>query len=721
MAPTRVPPPTRREEQVMERPTSNPSAPPTWRGAPPLLPTPPIASRVHGALTENQRKRERRRRNRQVLFQELEDLVLRHTQVRVRADGDVVQENDRITFRLSPDLERHERYNYLLNRLTPKPHKAQPSPAGQEGAAVPASRPLTILRRGSEGNAASTPSPQVQDTHSAPMEGVEKPPEAHTNDALDGDSTIKASPEGAIEAQANVALEKDVTMEEVPTLASPNRVEQEVKASPPQEVGGENDGEKNMASCGTLAVRSRLNEDEGWQPPNVTHDFTYPSDEEIVPNPKANFRTALLPRLDHVRSWFKGAEGAPKSSTLTSEEEARSTASCLPITAGGKKSTVGSKRDWDVSPVHYTDMASRLPRNRSDLQKVAGHPGAGTRLRALARQGVVEDEMRLEEPSEAQSDEEEASDAASSSSLEVLPTSPLFYDLDPSIPSDDESYLQDLHTAPARMAVDGKDDDPDAAAAKAKELEGPKGPPDNSSGSNANKEVPREENLADQVRHQGRTLVELTTKVDMFIDFMMNNNTMAPGAPRKVVDPQEEELLAGAAGNALANDGHQRQDSDAWARPLVMPAGSANTEPGPSTLKSYHDILEDMVTKRFKQLAVDQAPHSSESEMEKPYEAWHDLVSFPSGWHPPKFRQFDGTGDAREHLAYFEAACGDTANSSSLLLRQFSGSLTGPAFHWYSRLPVGSISSWSGMKEVFRKHFVAMKKDFSVVELSQVR
>jgi hypothetical protein len=289
--------------------------------------------------------------------------------------------------------------------------------------------------------------------------------------------------------------------------------------------------------------------------------------------------------------------------------------------------------------------------------------------------------MRLEEPLEAQSDEEEVSDAASSSSLEVLPTSPLCDDLDSSIPSDDESYLQDLHTVPARMAVDGQDDDPEVAAAKAKELEGPKGPPDNSSGSNADKEVPREENLADQVRHQGRTLDELTTKVDRFIDFMMSNPTMALGAPQRVVDPQEEEILAGAAGNAPANNGHQRQDADARARPLVMPAGSANAEPGPSTLKSYHDILEDMVTKRFKQMAIDQAPHSSESELEKPYEAWHDLVSFPSGWHPPKFRQFDGTGDAREHLAYFEAACGDTANSSSLLLRQFSGPLTGPAFH----------------------------------------
>jgi hypothetical protein len=300
--------------------------------------------------------------------------------------------------------------------------------------------------------------------------------------------------------------------------------------------------------------------------------------------------------------------------------------------------------------------------------------------------------------------------------MEMLPGSPPYGDLDQSIPSDDESYLEDLHTAPAHMAVDETPED--LGAAKAAEHDGQKS--DNSKG-DADKQAPVEENLADQVRDQGHTINELTTKLDKFIEFMMSNAHAAPGTPRRVVDPQEEEILAGAAANASANDGRQQHDLGLRAQPLVMPATSANAEPRPSTLKDYHDIVEDMVAKKFKQMAIEQAPRSSESELEKPYEAWHDLVSFPAGWHPPKFRQFDGTGDAREHLAYFEAACGDTTNSSSLLLRQFSGSLTGPALHWYSRLPVGSISSWAGMKEVFKRHFVAMKKDFFVVELAQVR
>ena len=116
-----------------------------------------------------------------------------------------------------------------------------------------------------------------------------------------------------------------------------------------------------------------------------------------------------------------------------------------------------------------------------------------------------------------------------------------------------------------------------------------------------------------------------------------------------------------------------------------------------------------MVTKKMRQITNEQAPHSLEGELEKPsYEAWHDLMPFPAGWRPPKFRQYDGTGDAREHLAYFEAACGDTANNSSLLLRQFSGSLTGATFNWYSRLPIGKVSNWTDMK-----------RDISIVELSQ--
>ena len=50
-------------------------------------------ARPYHAPTVNQRKRERRRRNRNILHQELEDLILRNTEVRIRADGEVQRED----------------------------------------------------------------------------------------------------------------------------------------------------------------------------------------------------------------------------------------------------------------------------------------------------------------------------------------------------------------------------------------------------------------------------------------------------------------------------------------------------------------------------------------------------------------------------------------------------------------------------------------------------
>ena len=146
------------------------------RAAPPLLPTPPVPLRAGGVPTDNQRKRERRRRNRQVLYKELEDLVLRHTQVRLQPDGGVVQENDRIRFRISPDLERHDRYNYLLSRLALKPRKSSTSGIERGGTEVP----FTSLapRSGEREKVATTPPPSEDQKAAAaatttPMEGIE--------------------------------------------------------------------------------------------------------------------------------------------------------------------------------------------------------------------------------------------------------------------------------------------------------------------------------------------------------------------------------------------------------------------------------------------------------------------------------------------------------------------------------------------------------------------
>lgn len=100
--PPHVPSSPRREVYTQRRHETNAPTPATRQVAPLLLPTPSIPPRRQHAPTENQRKRERRRNNRYALYRELEDLVLKHTQVRVRPDGEVHQEDERIMFRISP-------------------------------------------------------------------------------------------------------------------------------------------------------------------------------------------------------------------------------------------------------------------------------------------------------------------------------------------------------------------------------------------------------------------------------------------------------------------------------------------------------------------------------------------------------------------------------------------------------------------------------------------
>ena len=132
--------------------------------------------------------------------------------------------------------------------------------------------------------------------------------------------------------------------------------------------------------------------------------------------------------------------------------------------------------------------------------------------------------------------------------------------------------------------------------------------------------------LEEQVRAQGQMMNELSTKFDHLVGLVASLSHNAPhGEPRHDnYDPQIEEVEGATS-----------------ARPplLRFPSGSGNIGARFSTLKDYHDIMEDMVNRKFRQMANDQAPRPMENELEKPYEAWHDLVTFPTGWHPPKFCQ----------------------------------------------------------------------------------
>jgi len=287
------------------------------------------------------------------------------------------------------------------------------------------------------------------------MEGVEETPAA-----------TASNPEADLGASTSVAPGKDEMPPTKPPLTSPQGDEKIGDDALQQGDGKEKEAtKKNLALCGTVAVRPRLEPNDGWQPPQVTHEFGYPSDEEIVPNPKADFKKAFLPRLGHVRSWFKGTDTEAKANASTREEGARSTAPCLPIMAGkGSLSDGDSGYHPNISPRLYTDITSRLPRDPDELLQVASRPGAKTRLRSVALRSVTDRSTKEEGIDNYADDEESFSDSSSTSSLEKLTNSPPYHELAPSVLSECEDGLEDLHTAPAHMAVDGGKNDGSASA-----------------------------------------------------------------------------------------------------------------------------------------------------------------------------------------------------------------------------------------------------------------
>ena len=66
----------------------------------------------------------------------------------------------------------------------------------------------------------------------------------------------------------------------------------------------------------------------------------------------------------------------------------------------------------------------------------------------------------------------------------------------------------------------------------------------------------------------------------------------------------------------------------------------------------------------------------------------------PLGYQPPKFHQFDGKGDPKQHIAHFIETCNNAGTYDDLLVKQFVRSLKGLAFNWYG--PRFCIRWWLG-------------------------
>ncbi|KAA0042440.1 ty3-gypsy retrotransposon protein [Cucumis melo var. makuwa] len=70
-----------------------------------------------------------------------------------------------------------------------------------------------------------------------------------------------------------------------------------------------------------------------------------------------------------------------------------------------------------------------------------------------------------------------------------------------------------------------------------------------------------------------------------------------------------------------------------------------------------------------------------------------DNLRMPLGYQPPKFQQFNGKGNPKQHVAHFVETCENAGSRGDQLVRQFIQSLKGNAFEWYTDLEPEVIDS----------------------------
>ncbi|TYK27186.1 retrotransposon gag protein [Cucumis melo var. makuwa] len=93
----------------------------------------------------------------------------------------------------------------------------------------------------------------------------------------------------------------------------------------------------------------------------------------------------------------------------------------------------------------------------------------------------------------------------------------------------------------------------------------------------------------------------------------------------------------------------------------------------------------------------------------------------PLGYQPPKFQQFDGKGNPKQHIAHFVETCENAGSRGDQLVRQFVRSLKGNAFEWYTDLEPEVIDSWEQLEKEFLNRFYSTRRTVSMMELTNTK
>ncbi|KAJ1387880.1 Retrotransposon gag domain [Sesbania bispinosa] len=114
-------------------------------------------------------------------------------------------------------------------------------------------------------------------------------------------------------------------------------------------------------------------------------------------------------------------------------------------------------------------------------------------------------------------------------------------------------------------------------------------------------------------------------------------------------------------------------------------------------------------------------PPNAVFDLEPPLTSTIMTTPYPSGYQPPTFRKFDGTGSAKEHIMSFLDDLGIHRNDKDLRPKEFSKSLSGRAFTRYTKLRPYSINTWEELVTEFCGKFLEEEGALHIMDLGRVK
>jgi hypothetical protein len=105
------------------------------------------------------------------------------------------------------------------------------------------------------------------------------------------------------------------------------------------------------------------------------------------------------------------------------------------------------------------------------------------------------------------------------------------------------------------------------------------------------------------------------------------------------------------------------------------------------------------------------------------YLEWYNLVALPTNYRLLEFAKFTDQDSTSmiEHVSRYLTQLGKASVEEAHRVRFSSLSLLGPAFTWFSSLPLNSIVSWADLEKKFHTYFYTGIGEKKITDLTTIR